>query len=168
MEDITIHYWFMIGITSQDDIDIEDGSVYLMGAGSELLELVISVAGVASVSVDISAASPVSIAGTGSWFVSVSATRTPLPGSVRDISLAQAQYTCAVHPVWGPHVISINWRRHKQSTNRHEDCSLIEGCLSLSGPTSDDVNTTDLAFLVWAGSQIINHPFIHRRVVVVD
>ena len=32
-----------------------------MGAGSELLELVISVAGVASVSVDISAASPVSI-----------------------------------------------------------------------------------------------------------
>ena len=74
MEDITIHYWFMIGITSQDDIDIEDGSVYLMGAGSELLELVISVAGVASVSVDISAASPVSIAGTGSWFVSVSAT----------------------------------------------------------------------------------------------
>ena len=38
-----------------------DGSVYLMGAGSELLELVISVAGVASVSVDISAASPVSI-----------------------------------------------------------------------------------------------------------
>ena len=100
-----------------------------MGAGSELLELVISVAGVASV-VDISAASPVSIAGTGSWFVSVSARLTPLPGSVRDISLAQAQYTCAVHPVWGPHVISINWRRHKQSTNRHEeDFSLFEGCL---------------------------------------
>ena len=74
-------------------------------------------AGVASVSaVDISAASPVSI---GPGLGLFQDPGTPLPGSVRDISLS-AVYT-AVHLVWGPHVISINWRRDKQSTSRQED-----------------------------------------------